>query len=290
MAQMDEQEIQAFLDRLMQETAAENNVPAEILDEAMHTSEETPEPESEPESEPDAESPSEPEPDEEPALGDIYEPEQAQKKPHPVRDAVVGVILVVLAGVGLYASVRAGIGLVQRLTAKPEDPRIQQVQETVLPLAVMDLPEFDDPDALTDDQFLTAAFWSAVTHGSLDSYPENLGMRVIPAADLTALGNDLFGTSRSPQYQSIGFSGDIRLYYDKEQGSYLVPASPRLFTYVPQVTALSGDNSALTAETAYYAEAPVWQAEQTELIKTVAFTLTQTDSGAWQVRALRQLS
>lgn len=289
MAPMDEQELQAFLDQVMHETAAENHVPEAVLDDALRAADSESE-DAQPETE---EPPESPEDDSQPEQNDdTPEPEspaETAKKPHPVRDAVVGVILVLFAGLGLYTAVRAGISLVQRMTEKPVDPRIAKVQESILPLAVMDMPEFDDPDALSDDQLLTAAVWSAVTSGRLGSYPENLGMRVIPASELTAIGNQLFGTSRSPQYQSIGFSGDIRFYYDKEQQSYLVPADPRLFTYVPTVTALHDSDSGVTAEVAYYAVEPVWQAEQRELIKTVEFTLTQTDSGAWQVRALRQI-
>lgn len=289
MAPMDEQELQAFLDQVMHETAAENHVPEAVLDDALRAADSESE-DAQPETE---EPPESPEDDSQPEQNDdTPEPEspaETAKKPHPVRDAVVGVILVLFAGLGLYTAVRAGISLVQRMTEKPVDPRIAKVQESILPLAVMDMPEFDDPDALSDDQLLTAAVWSAVTSGRLGSYPENLGMRVIPASELTAIGNQLFGTSRSPQYQSIGFSGDIRFYYDKEQQSYLVPADPRLFTYVPTVTALRDTDAGVTAEVAYYAEEPVWQAEQRELIKTVEFTLTQTDSGAWQVRALRQI-
>ncbi len=288
MAPMDEQELQAFLDQVMHETAAENHVPDAVLDDAMRAAgAEQPEQE-EPTASP--EETQQPEPSDLPAEKPQSDsPAETEKKPHPVRDAVVGVILVLFAGLGLYTAVRAGISLVQRMTAQPADPRIAQVQECILPLAVMDMPEFDDPGALSDDQLLTAAVWSAVTSGRLGSYPENLGMRVIPASELTEIGNQLFGTARSPQYQSIGFSGDIRFYYDKEQQSYLVPADPRLFTYVPTVTALHDTDSGVTAEVAYYAEEPVWQAEQRELIKTMEFTVTQTDSGAWQVRALRQI-
>lgn len=273
---MNEQELQAFLDGLMRESAAKNNVPQELVESVLRSA--------------DAEAAEEPDP-KLPAAPDKEQPKapaDPPQKTHRVRDLTVGAVLLIFALLGLYTAVSGGVSLVRRLREK-EDPRIPAVQERILPLVIADFPEFDDPDTLTDDQFLTAAVWTMVTNGRLGRYPENLGMRTVPAEDIAAAGNVCFGTSRRPEYRTIGFSGDIRFYYDKEQRSYLLPASPRLFTYVPQVQSLRDQDGAVTAEVAYYAEEPVWLSEKSELIKTMEFTLTGSGT-AWQIRALRQLS
>lgn len=313
---MDERELQAFLDQLMKESAEKRGVPlrkpepafpaadppAPVLPEPKLPEPEPPEPElPEPElPEPELPEPELPEP--EPSEPELPEPEPPEpelpepadavqpeaQRSHLVRDTVVGAILVMLSLIGIAALVQCGIAFGRRQLAEQPDTLPDELSRAVLPLVLIDQPDFDDPDALTDEQFLSAAVISLMTENRLADYPDNLGMRVIPAADITAAGEKLFGSARTPEYRTFGISGEVRCYYDKEQQSYLIP-SPRLFTYEPKVTDYNSADGTVTAKVAYYAEQPAWQTGSAEYIKTVEYTLVRAED-AWQIRAVRQIA
>ena len=203
------------------------------------------------------------------------------------RDALVGVFLTLFAVIGLIASAKQGILLIRRLRAAHSQETA--VMNRLLPLVLMDIPDFESPDALSDETFLTAAVWEMITADALQRYPENYGMCTVPQADVIAAGNALFASSRQPECRTIGFTGDVRFYYDAEQNAYVLPCDPVVFTYEPKLTALTvSADGEYTALVHYYAEQPHWkQSTQSEPVKTVTYTLRKTDAG-WQVLAARQ--
>lgn len=321
---MNEQELQAFLDQLMKEGSEKYGIPKKYTEAPQEEPDELPEalpePEqtpvcaavSEPAELPEAEELSglfpeepltaddEPEPDESPEPGMFSgtetEPEQpafpaetAPVRRHPVRDTIVGAILVMLSMVGIAALVQCGIAFGKRHFAAEPDTLPDEIRRTVLPLVLIDQPDFEDPEELTDEQFISAAVVSMLTDGTLAEYPDNLGMHVVPAADITAAGERLFGISRTPEYRTVGISSELRCYYDKEQDNCLISASAKIFTYVPKVKDWSEDSGTVTAQIAYYAEQPSWQTGSPEYIKTAAYTLRRSGTD-WQIRAVQAAS
>ena len=294
---MNEQELQEFLDQIMRESAAKHHVPQHIVEDVLQSKETeaadelTPEfPASDQPVEPvEPEKPDDISPDD---AAETAEPQSddmsaAAVTAHPLRDGIAGSVLVLLAAVGIIGLVQCGIFWGKRLSEEHTDPRIEQVQAAVLPLVLTDQANFDSPDDLTDEQFLTAAVWMLIADGKLGDYPQNFEMRVIPAADVTAAGNRRFGTSRQPEYKTIGFTSDLRFYYDKETGSYLVPDDPQLFTYIPEITALTDTETGVDAEVRYLAEQPAWKHAEPSEVKSVRYSLTKSGEN-WQIRQVHQ--
>ena len=288
---MNEQELQEFLDRIMRESAEKHKVPPHIVEDVLQNKEaeaaqELTPPVEEAESAPESPAPlrraeHEQEPETVPAA--------QTAAAHPLRDGIAGVILVLMALIGLLGMVQCGIFWCRRLSEHHADPRIAQVEKAVLPLVLIDQADFDTPDALTDEQFLTAAVWMLIADGKLAQYPENFEMREIPAADVTAAGNQRFGTSRTPAYKTIGFTGDLRFYYDAQTGHYLVPGDPHLFTYIPEIVQLEDTDAGTEALVRYLAEQPAWKNQEPQTVKTVAYTLVLNGTD-WQVRKAAQIS
>lgn len=200
------------------------------------------------------------------------------------RDALVGLFLTVFAVIGVIAVLRRVILLTGNL--RKANSQETAVMERLLPLVLMDIPDFQSPDELSDEAFLTAAIWESVTADRLAAYPENYGMCTVPAGEIIAAGNALFGSTRAPVCKTIGFTGDLRFYYDAEQNAYVLPQEPVLFTYEPVLTALTeAADGSFQATVEYFAEQPHWKhTAQTEPVKTVAFTVAKVGT-IWQVRA-----
>ncbi|MBR5370762.1 MAG: hypothetical protein IK130_00960 [Oscillospiraceae bacterium] len=203
------------------------------------------------------------------------------RAPSRTKEAVIGGILVIFALIGVIAAVRHCAGLIGRFrTAHAPETAVER---RLLPLVLMDIPDFDSPDALNDEMFLTAAIWDMAVSGRLADYPETYGMCTVPQADVIAAGNALFASSRTPVCKTIGFTGDLRFYYDAEQSAYVLPQDPVLFTYIPAVSSLTEAEGIYTAQVDYFAEQPQWKQEtEHEPVKTVSYTLRKSDSG-WQV-------
>ena len=210
------------------------------------------------------------------------------RKGHRTRDILTGLVLVLLAAYGLFALVQRGIDRARLLTSNTvtEDA----VKETLLPLVLTDMPDFADPSALTDDQFMTAAIWAAITQGRLAEFPQSFDMYTVPAETLTAIGNRLFAVNRDPSCHTIGFSGELRFYYDAEADTYLLPADPELFTYEPVIREMTEQPDGQYLVTVdYAAEQPAWNTAEPRIIKTVQYTVQHGDGG-WAVRASQQVS
>ena len=292
---MNEQELQEFLDQIMRESAAKHHVPQHIVEDVLQSKDteaadeltpELPVPDEPVESVEPAE-PEKPDDAAETAAPQTDDTPAAPVTAHPLRDGIAGAVLVLLAAVGIIGLVQCGIFWGKRLSEEHADPRIEQIQAAVLPLVLTDQADFDSPDDLTDEQFLTAAVWMLIADEKLGSYPLNFEMRVIPAADVTAAGNRRFGTSRQPEYKTIGFTSDLRFYYDKETGSYLVPGDPQLFTYIPEITALTDTETGVDAEVRYLAEQPAWKHAEPSEVKSVRYSLTKSGEN-WQIRQVHQ--
>lgn len=315
---MNEQEISALIDELLSEKrgktqplpdeaelSEELSAPAEIVSHAM------PEPDAEPEEpaapedtepayEPEnADEPDVPElpqpahiPDAEERRGRLYAALNAQPAPehdavprqkYRTRDILAGLVLVLLSIYGIYALVLRGMEYVR--TLNQDNAAKDAAAACILPLVITDTPEFSDPGELTDEQFLTVSVWAAVTQDKLTGYPQNFDMYSVPAADLTALGNQLFGVNRSPKHHTIGFSGELRFYYDAETDSYLLPANPELFTYEPVIREMQqNDAGEYTVTADFVAEQPAWKQAEPVTVKTMQYTLTE-QNGVFRVRS-----
>ena len=276
------------LDALLSELRSDKRSVRERLNDLEELAEEIPEiPEEIPDEIPADRSEEIPEtnPDEVPQ--DPHAADAQGKSASRTKEAVIGAVLVIFALIGLIAVVRHSAGLLSRF--RKTHSQETAVERRLLPLVLMDIPDFDSPDELSDETFLTAAVWEMAVSGKLAEYSENYGMCTVPQEDVIAAGNVLFDGNRSPVCKTIGFTGDLRFYYDAEQSAYVLPCDPVLFTYIPSVAALTQTaDGNYTARVDYYAEQPQWKQEtEREPVKTVVFALRKTDTG-WQVLSAKQ--
>lgn len=202
-----------------------------------------------------------------------------------LRDAVIGLILVILAAIGVWTLVQQGIAYFRH--AQSDDAPTAAWAQCILPLTVIDAPAFSSPDELTDEQFLTAAVWCLITDGKLAAYETDTDLRTVPAADVIAAGNARFGTSRSPACSTIAFTGELRFYYDADQKCFLLPADPKYFGYLPEIETYTAENGVYRVTAAYRPEQPSWYQSEGSVVKRMTYTLTES-GGFWQIKALEQ--
>lgn len=198
-------------------------------------------------------------------------------------DAVLGAVLLVLSVCGIAGLVHQGRTLAHRLGKAAA--REEAVTQCLLPFALAETPAFDAPDALSDADFLTLAAWSMICDGALSGYPEQDGLRIVPEDDLTAAGNARLGTSRQPEYKTIGFTDDIRFYYDEPKKSWILPEAPRWFGREPVIREMRSENGGYTVAADLMQAQPAWLKHAPETAASAVFTVCEQD-GIWQVTAL----
>ena len=219
-------------------------------------------------------------------------PAQAAAKPQPrkqryvrLRDAAFGLVLLVFAGIGIWSA--AARCMAAYRAKKDNSAQLAAVRQCILPLALMDMPSFESPDELTDEQFLTAAVWALIADGGLADYPTDTNLCTVPASAVAAAGNARFGTSRQPEYKTIGFTDLLRFYYDADQQCYLLPADPRFFGNLPEIETCSRTSDGLYAVSAVYRpEQPVWYQTEAPVVRHAELTMRQ-DAESWQILSLK---
>ena len=214
-------------------------------------------------------------------------PQHTSKRAKPrirTADAVLGVLLLALSVCGMLGIWHQGSVLAGRL--KDPAARTEAVTRCLLPFALAETPAFTSPEELSDPDFLTLAAWSMICGGRLSGYPETDGMRIVPEADLTAAGNTLLGTARQPEYKTIGFTDEIRFYYDEPKKSWILPEAPQWFGSQPVIRAMRPENGGYTVEADYMPELPAWSEQEPEITASATFTVSEQD-GTWQVTSLQ---
>ena len=211
---------------------------------------------------------------------------QRQKPKQPrikTSDAILGAILVLLSLCGIVSLVHQGSVLAKRAreSAAPE----HAIAQELLPFALADTPAFDDPAALSDPDFLTLCAWSMIADDKLSGYPEQDGLRIVPAEDLIAAGNLRLGTAREPECKTIAFTEEIRFYYDEPKKSWILPDAPLWFGNLPQITEMHTENGVSTVTADYVPEQPAWSHSAPEPAAQAVFTVTESD-GIRQITSL----
>lgn len=208
---------------------------------------------------------------------------EASAKPQrrTLREAAFGLALLLFALIGLFSLARTGI----RSAKERSSTKNAAVTQCILPLCVMDMPSFETPDDLTDQQFLTAAVWAFITDGRLAEYPSDTNLCTVPAAEIVKAGNLRFGTARQPECRTVGFTDALRFYYDADQDSFLLPADPRYFGNLPEVESCTEQNGLYTVKAVCRPEQPSWYQTEAPVVRHSEFIMKQAH-GTWQIVSL----
>lgn len=169
---------------------------------------------------------------------------------------LAGIVCFVFAVLGLVTGVRWCWEKVQGFAGSAT---LRQTLEDVLyPAVVVDLPAFEAPGELDAGSLLTAAMVDILMYDDLSGYPESFGVISVPATDVLAKAQKIFGTDFQPEFDTLHAAGET-FFYDKEGGCYNVPVSPVIFSYSPEVTDIRRSGDTCTCTVVYHSDLAKWQ-------------------------------
>ena len=159
--------------------------------------------------------------------------------------AVLGLVVLLFAVVGLVSTIVGGIRLIK--SARDTSYLKEDMYYTLLPLMQYAPVAFDNPDDSKQDALIQAALYEITNRewireqqdsNYVSPYPvDDYGRTAIPIADVTAAYNDLFGADTIPYCHTFGDdAGPYFTYqYDEANQLYYVPYSEVFSAYQPAI-------------------------------------------------------
>ena len=207
----------------------------------------------------------------------------------------LGVLTVILAIIGLIATVTFSVDTVKNLTDKTADKK--EYEQMLKPVVMFDPDPFDDLTQADVSQLLNSAVWALLmSEDGADKYPysegENFGI-VVPQADIEKYFISLFGTEIdiASMHSSIDMS-DYDIIYDAALKSYILPITGVESAYTPKIYDIEKQGSSLILSVGYIGNSAwvqVADGEYTapEADKFMKITLRERSGGIMYVSSIQ---
>ncbi|MCM1380894.1 MAG: hypothetical protein NC192_03075, partial [Muribaculaceae bacterium] len=149
---------------------------------------------------------------------------------------IFGVVITLLAIVGLFSTVRFAVDKVKDFADNTQQKN--EFAKFIYPVVICDPAPFDKTVKLRSDTMITAAIWDIILYEDKSKYEADFDMIIVPEVDVEQHGTKLFGSGLNFEHESILGSG-VQFYYDETIKSYRVPSHPKYFTYSPFIEDVS---------------------------------------------------
>ena len=226
----------------------------------------------EPEAEPDTENkPQEEEPDK-------TKPKAKKRRKHAAA-APLGMILSVLAVIGLVNVIFFGVHFTERLI--DNSAKKEEFGDIILPVLMFDPVPFENPNEMGELALLRSSIWAALLNES-DKYVVGDGnMVAVPQSDVDVACAKLFGSEVTLKHQA--FEDYITMYtFDTTTKSYFVPVDATIM-YTPKVEEISRSGSIYDLTVGYMTPENQWlqgiKGKKSEPVPTkyMVYTLKKVD-------------
>lgn len=206
------------------------------------------------------------------------------KKPY----FVIGIVILIMTIIGLVSTFVFAYNIVWDFANNTKQKT--EFASFIYPVVMTDPAMFENPAQLPSDTVLTAAIWDIILHTDTSKYPNEYGNITVPEQDVEYHATKLFGAGLNFDHKTLG---DIALsfYYSPEDKSYIIPESPKFFSYSPKVENIkkNGDEYILTV--AYISPSPAWLIQDnddtTNIGKYMEYVVGISDNG-YVIKEIRE--
>ena len=226
--------------------------------------------------------------------GEASAPEQPKKKRSAV-NLLLGLLVILLAGYGVFQLAHLGISRFKEKNAEKETADTAVFYEYLIPAAAVDIDPFEDITAANMDTLVEMAVW-AVLNSGMDptQYQFDSDELLLPEAQVEAAFIHFFGTERTVAHTTVEGYG-YRFTYDAAGRVYRIPLTTITPLYTPLITETEtkGDSTVLTVgylnAGLYAMDKLTGQLTAPEPDKYVKVTLRAASTGTY-ISAVRSLA
>ena len=198
----------------------------------------------------------------------------------------VGIIVIILAIVGLITTVRFAAGVISDIAN--QTALKNEFAAFLYPMVITDGPAFESPESTPSSVIINAAIWRIIMNGDTDKYESDGMSMTISEIDVESSAAALFGYGINIEHQTVGVGENI-FEYNAAAKSYKVPTDPNYNTYWPRVSQISNVGELFTV-TVEYMPPSMYATEgmdyQLEPDKVMVYTVSRTAS-AMTIQSLR---
>lgn len=176
----------------------------------------------------------------------------AQTNTRNTRNLIIGIVVIVLALVGLFNIVGSCIRGISN--AFDDSDKLEEYKTFVAPVIMNDPTTFDDVTNADQKQLISIAMWSLL---SGDTDPDafvyaDSGM-LVGKALVEEEFIRLFGTDVAPVHQTVDGGDGIQFKYDSKKEAYVVPITGISAIYSPMIAEVNERGSTIILTVGYLA-------------------------------------
>ncbi len=216
---------------------------------------------------------------------------EERKRARHRRYALLGVICILFAVIGVIASVRFCIGAVRAIS--DQTALKAELTPYVSPYVVTDAPEFSKGGSLSDIVTLRCAAWDFLLSADILQYEQDgYGNVFVPRADLQRRAAAMLGRKVELQKRA-DYGGSLSISYDADSDSYQLPLQPDYTTYYPKITEIVKQKDGYKLKVQYLTAdflSNLRPKKQETVVKTMAYTVVETEEGGYRVSAISLIS
>lgn len=166
----------------------------------------------------------------------------------------LGLLTVILAVIGLAASIKWGAAKIAQLNDKSAS--FAEYEKFLKPVVMFDPDAFDDVNSADVSSLANCAVWSIITgEGSTDKYSYSEGNTsglLLPENEVVEELKRLFGEEidYKAAFSSLDMS-DYDITYDSARGGFIIPITSLDVMYVPKVISSEEKGSAIILKVGY---------------------------------------
>lgn len=178
----------------------------------------------------------------------------AQTKPKNTRNLIIGILVIVLALVGLFNMLGGGIRMISGWFDNSDE--IAEYKAFIAPVIMNDPSPFDDVINADQKQLMSIAIWSLLS-GDIDpdAFEYSGGDMLVSTALAEAEFARLFGSDVAPTHQTVDGGDGISFEYDSKKKAYIVPITGIEAIYSPTIEDISEKGSTIILTVGYLVSA-----------------------------------
>lgn len=214
-----------------------------------------------------------------------------EKKNSDLKNLIIGIIVAVLAVVGLITIIT---GIFRAVSSSLNSSgNTDEYKEFIAPVIMNDPDPFDDVINANQSQLISISIWSLLK-GDIDpdSFENKNGGMLVPASLIEDEFKKLFGSDVSPVHQTVEGGQGIQFEYSKGDKAYIVPITGITSLYSPMIADISEKGSS-TILTVGYLASEDWKQDKNgdmippEPVKYMKIYLRKNDSG-YYISSIKQ--
>lgn len=234
------------------------------------------------------------------ALSSLRYTHSGRRKGRRIWAAPLGLLVLLLAIVGVVALVMTGIHAIQ--DAQDTTALKKEMEDFLLPVMQYNPTAFEDVNDSKQDALILAAIWRITEAERIRQLQEkdegfsyasdDNGRLLIPLEEVEESYAYLFGEDAVPYHHTIGEEGmSFTFEYDEEQGCYHVPVTSSTSMYVPFVDTVKKRGNTVTVRVGYVLSTKIAIDDKGEEIPPTAddadhfqtYTVQQVGEDGWKL-------